>query len=160
MVVWVTEGGRGLIERAHLGHSSERRQWAGCWKPSLRGEAGATLGGRALADPIWSLVRQAQGPFSREGRRCGLEGYRGVRGFWPWAGQGSGGVGFLGTRNPGCWGYQRWGGKEPNLNRTHAWSVPSPPPLAWGCPWVKALLPKTRETQWGGDQLGPTRLQI
>ena len=61
------------------------------------GVVGATLGGGALADPLWSLVRQAQGPFSPEGRR-----YRGAGGCWPRAGQEQ--AGFLGLRNPECWG--------------------------------------------------------
>ena len=96
MVVWVREGGRTLTERAQLGHDSERRKWAGV-ETQPGAEAGATLGGGASADPLWSLVRQAQGPFSREGRRCGLKGYRAAGGCWPCAGQGQGR--FLGTRN-------------------------------------------------------------
>lgn len=88
-----------FLERTQLSRSSELREWAGVWKPSPRGGVvGATLGGGALADPLWSLVRQAQGPFSREGRR-----YRGAGGCWPWAGQVR--AGFLGLRNPDCWGY-------------------------------------------------------
>lgn len=54
-----------FLERTQLSRSSEPTEWAGDWKPSpWGGVAGATLGGGALADPLWSLLRQAQGSFS------------------------------------------------------------------------------------------------
>ena len=87
-----------FLERTQLSRSSERRVGGRLEaQPLGGGVAGATLGGGALADPLWSLVRQAQGPFSREGRR-----YRGAGGCWPRAGQVR--AGFLGLRNPDCWG--------------------------------------------------------
>lgn len=155
MVVWVTEGGRRLTERAQSGHGSERRKWAGV-ETQPGAEAGATLGEGASADPLWSLVRQAQGPFSREGRGCGLKGSRGAGGCWPCAGQGQGR--FLGTGNQAA-GVVR-GGWEGTRPQQDSISGPPPPlpPLAWGCHRVKALS-KTTETQRAGDQLGPTKLQ-
>lgn len=57
-----------------------------------------------MADLLWSVVRRAQDPFSRRKRRCGLKGYMGAGGCWPlgWPGEG---VGFLGTKSLGCWGW-------------------------------------------------------
>lgn len=115
------------MERAQLDHSSERRKEAGVWKPSLRGEAGAPLAGGALADPLWSLVRQAQCPFSRERRSCGLEGYRGARGCWPHAGQGR--VRVLGHRVLGLLGLSEVGWEGRVAKGQWAWGCSSHPGL-------------------------------
>lgn len=71
-------------------------------------------GGGALADPLWSLVKQVQNPFSREKRRYGLKGYVGVGGCWALGYPGLGGV--FRHKEPACWDCQRWAGKEPKLN--------------------------------------------
>lgn len=73
-----------------MGHAAQRgegRQGLGAL-PGRRG----SWGGGALADPLWSLVRRAQNPFSREKRRCGLKGYEGAGGCWPLGWPGAGGV--------------------------------------------------------------------
>lgn len=71
-------------------------------------------GGGALEDPLWSLVKQVQNPFSREKKRYGLKGYMGVGACWPLGWPGAGGV--FRHKEPACWGCQRWVGKEPKLN--------------------------------------------
>lgn len=133
------------MERAQLGHSSERRKEAGVWKPSLRGEAGAPLAGGALADPLWSLVRQAQCPFSRERRSCGLEGYRGARGCWPHAGQGR--VRVLGHRVLGLLGLSEvgWEGTSTGLIFGQQAPSPFPAPTAPSPSSPPKVLPTTRE---------------
>lgn len=48
-----------LVERTQLSRSSEQRVGGSLEAQPPGGVAGATLGGGALADPLWSLVRQA-----------------------------------------------------------------------------------------------------
>lgn len=76
-VAWVREGGIRPREGVQVGHTAQRegRQGLGA-QPWRQG----SWGRGALADPLWSLVRWAQNPFSREKRRCGLKGYEGAGG--------------------------------------------------------------------------------
>ena len=103
-----------------------RAEWAGDWKPSpWGGVAGATLGGGALADPLWSLVRQAQGPFSREGEE--VQGSWGLLApGWPGASR------VLGPKESRLLGLLEvgWEATKPQQDSGSAGPLPSPPALA------------------------------
>lgn len=97
------------------------------------------------------MVRQAQGPFSREGMRCG------PKGRWE-----------LGVAAGGGLGSQAQGARvaeavRSGLGRNQASTqaqgatahLPSKSPSAWGCPWVESSSSGPERLTWeGGDQGG------
>lgn len=128
---------------AQVGPIAQREGRLGAGGPA--GEARLLAGG-ALGNALWSLVRRAQNPFSRQIRRCGLKGSVGAGGRWPLSGQGR--VGFLGTRSSGCWGCERLVGKEPNSTGTHSQGhlpLPSPRPGVALAAYTSLAVPKAEK---------------
>lgn len=102
-----------------------------------------------MAYSLWSVVRQAQGPFSREGTRCG------PKGRWE-----------LGVAAGGGLGSQAQGARvaeavRSGLGRNQASRqaqgatahLPSKSPSAWGCLWVESSS-SGPETHLGGRDQG------